>query len=321
VLLDALESVGQVVIAGHISPDGDALGSALAVGLALRSLGREVIVSFGDDPMVVPETLRHLPGQDMLVPPAALPSAPQLLLTFDTASLDRLGLVAPLVSTARRCFAVDHHASYTGYAPAAVVDAAAPATAVLAAHLIDLLGVPIDRDIAACLYTGLSTDTGSFRYAGTTSATHELAARLLGTGIEHDVIARRIYDTVSHGYLLLLGAALARITLEPEAVNGRGLVWTVIPAADRTAHGLGMDTVEGVIDVVRAAQEAEVAVVLKEDDAGHYRVSMRSKGPVDVGSAATAFGGGGHRSAAGFSSDDDVPAIVGRLREVLGAEA
>jgi len=195
---------------------------------------------------------------------------------------------------------------------------AAPATAVVAHELVLRLGVPLDADIAACLYTGLITDTGSFRYSGTTSETHALAGELLETGIEFDAIAREVFDSVPFGYLGMLGAALARCELEPTSVGGHGLVWTVVYADDRREHDLPFDLVEPVIDAVRKASEAEVAMVVKEDDLGDLRVSMRSKGVVDVSGVATALGGGGHRYAAGFTASSRVLVeVVASVRDAL----
>jgi phosphoesterase RecJ-like protein len=155
----------------------------------------------------------------------------------------------------------------------------------------------------------------------TTASTHELAARLLATGIAHDRIARDLWDTSSFGFLKVLAAALERAELEPMAVAGLGLTWTVIPAAERSRHGVAMEDIEGVIDVVRKAAEAEVAVVCKEDAPGEYMVSMRSKGRVDVSVVATALGGGGHRFAAGYTSYDDIGTLVEKLRTELAVTA
>jgi bifunctional oligoribonuclease and PAP phosphatase NrnA len=303
----------------HVSPDGDALGSALAVGLGLRLLGIEAYVSFGDDPQVVPASLAFLPGQELLVPAREVPEEPELLAVFDVASERRLGLLREKARAARDLVVVDHHLSNDGFGDCRLIDPAAPATAVLADELLRRLGVPLTRSIATCLYTGVATDTGSFRYAATTPATHELAARLLATGIRHDLIARRLWDTASFGYLKVLAAALDRAELDPAAAGGCGLVWTVVPRADRVRHGVAMDEVEGLIDVVRKAAEAEVALVLKEGDDGSYSGSARSKGAVDLSIVCAGLGGGGHAYAAGFTSHEDAPTTVRRFRALLAA--
>ena len=314
----ALSGPAEVVLAGHVNPDADALGSMLALALALRARGIRVLPSFSA-PFVLAESLAGLPGVELLVPPEQLPAAPDLFVTLDTGSADRLGSLAPLVPAAAEVLVVDHHASNTRFGSLHLVDAAAPATAVLVEELVRRLGVDPDADIAACLYAGLVTDTGSFRFAATTAETHELAARLLRTGIRHDLITRRLLDTHPAGWLRMVGAALARARVEPAAAGGLGLVWTDTRQAEMTAAGLGPDQAESVIDLVRTAAEAEVAVVCKESAGGGWTVSMRSKGRVDVSAAAVSLGGGGHRYAAGLSSAADLDATMAAVRTALAA--
>jgi bifunctional oligoribonuclease and PAP phosphatase NrnA len=146
-----------------------------------------------------------------------------------------------------------------------------------------------------------------------------LAARLLEAGVRQDVVARHLWDSVPFGYLKLLATALDGARLEPEAVGGLGLVWTVVSRADRQRHGLAPDAAEGVIDIVRKAEEAEVAAVFRQDDKGLYQVSVRSHGRVDVGAVCGQLGGGGHRFAAGFTAHDSVPSALAALRRFLAA--
>lgn len=312
----AVTSGAPVLLLAHVAPDADALGSALAVGLALEARGVDVAVSFGDDPFVVPRVLRTLPGQHLLVAPAALTPRP-VVVSFDVSSIERLGVLRAPAEAARTFVAVDHHSSYTGFGGVHLVDVAAPATAVLALEFVDRLGVTLDATIATPIYAGLVTDTGSFKYAGTTAATHEIAARLLTTGLRHDVVARHIYDDEPFGVLRMLGAALDRAVLEESAVGGLGLVWTRVSAGDRAAAHLPLDAVERVIDVLRIATEAEVACVLKEDDHGQWRVSMRSKGRIDVSRVAMSLGGGGHLFAAGFTGAGSAGDVLVSVRESL----
>jgi bifunctional oligoribonuclease and PAP phosphatase NrnA len=212
---------------------------------------------------------------------------------------------------------VDHHASNTGFGSVSLVDPAAAATAVLAAELIGRLGVPLTRDIAVGLYAGLVTDTGSFRFSATTPAVHELAAQLLRAGVDPAAVSRELYDRAPFGYLDMLAAALHRAQLDPSAANGRGLVWTTVTKADRARATLSLDAAEAVIDEIRRTDEAEVAVVLKEDDADVWQVSVRSKEVVDVGKACTELGGGGHVRAAGFSYSGRAGDAIAALKRVL----
>ena len=301
----SLSRAREVCLACHVRPDGDALGSMLAVAHALRqraaSSGQRVIASFGDDPFEIPKILRFLPGLDLLSPPGAYPARPALMMSFDASSPDRFGLLAAPAAAADELIVLDHHASNTRFGTVNLVDPASAATAVLAADLIARLAIPLTRDIATCLYAGLVTDTGSFKFSTTTPAVHQLAAELLATGIDPGIVSRELYDRAPFGYLAMLAAALHRATLDRQAAGGRGLVWTTVTRQDRGAAGLPLDAAESVIDVVRRTDEAEVAVVLKEDDAGAWQVSARSKSLVDVGAICTELGGGGHARAAGFS--------------------
>ena len=308
----------EVALACHVAPDGDALGSVLALGAALRSRGVKVVASWGGAPFEVPAAYSFLPAVDLLVPPSEFPKAPALFITLDTGSADRLGSLEDRVATSGCTIVIDHHPSNTRYGDLHLVDGTSAATVVLVDALLDRMGIPLTQEIAAPLYTGLVTDTGSFRYLATTPSVHELAARLLATGIRHDLITRAIYDTAPFAWVGLLARVCGRAELEVDAVAGLGLVWTVVQPEDFSDCGLGLADVEGVIDVIRTTEEAEVAVVVKADPvAGDWKVSTRSKGAVDVGLICTALGGGGHRFAAGFSSADNPSATLGRLRAAL----
>ena len=323
-VLDLLGEARSVLLLGHTSPDGDALGSALAVGLALRDLDpdRRIVVSFGDRPWRMPANLATLPGQELVVPAAdvlaRLGGAPDVVVTCDASSADRLGVLRSVAEAAPCIVVLDHHLSYTGFGHLALFDLDAPATAVIAEQLVDRLGAELTADIAANIYTGLVTDTGSFRYAATTPETMELGAKLLRTGIPFDRIARELFDSSPFAQLGVLGRALDRAVLEPQAAGGRGLVWTVVPALERQQVGLAYDLFEGVIDVLRRAQEAEIAAVVKETDSAELRVSLRSKGDIDVSRVGSALGGGGHRYSAGYTAaTTDLERVLSDLRKHL----
>ena len=318
--LALLDTADEVCLACHVRPDADALGSMLALAHALRAPGRRsqrVVASFGDQPFEIPEILRFLPGLSLLSPPDAYPHRPELMVTFDAGSIDRLGVLAGHASRADQLIVIDHHASNPQFGTVNLIDPAAAATAMLVLNLVDAAGVALTRDIAFGLYAGLVADTGSFKYSATTPAVHEAAARLLGTGIEPGMVARELWDRAPFGYLGLLSAVLGRAVLEPDAAGGSGLVWTSVTHADRAAHGLSLDAVESVIDVLRRTDEAEVAIVLKESDDGLWQASARSKGKVDVGRACSRLGGGGHRNAAGVTLAGPAEDAIARLRGLL----
>ncbi|WP_424535326.1 DHH family phosphoesterase [Sphaerisporangium viridialbum] len=319
--VELVRDAGEVALVCHVAPDGDALGSMLGLGMALRRAGKRVTASFGDRSFAVPRLLRFLPGQDLLVEPAAYPEEPELMISFDVPTVDRLGLLAPNAGKARELIVVDHHPSNTGFGTVQLVDSSAASTSVLVEELMARLGLDVDHDIATCLYTGLVTDTGSFRHSSTTPAVHEMAARLVATGLRTDEIARELWDRSPFAYLKVLAAALDRATLDQHAAGGLGLVWTFVTRADRAAHCLPYDECEGIIDVIRRTDEPDVAVVLKEDDEGAWQVSTRSKGQVDVGRACTALGGGGHVRAAGFTSHDSPEETMASFRSLISPPA
>ncbi len=313
-LAGAARAGSTVVLSGHVQPDADALGSTLALAEGLRRCGAQVLATF-PEPFTLPSSLGWLPGAGQLVAPASLPAQVDLFVSLDAASTGRLGALAPLLASAGRSIVVDHHVSNPGFGDVRLVDPQAAATVVLVADLLEQLDVELDQQLATCLYAGLAADTGSFRFGNTSPGTHELAARLLRTGIDHAAISRRLFDTAPFGWLGLLSAVTGRAVLEPEV--GAGVVWTWSTGAEARAHGLAPDQLEALVDVVRATAEADVACVLKGQDDGSWVVSMRSRGATDVARVAMALGGGGHRAAAGYTSAHDLPGTMDELRVEL----
>lgn len=317
-----LADADEVALACHVNPDGDALGSMLALAQSLRSMGKQVVCSWdGATPLTMPAPYAGLAGLELLVDPADFPPAPPVLVALDAGALERLGCLADVGAAAGAVLVVDHHASNAGFGTVNLIDPHAAATAVLVEELIRRLGAKLTAEVATGLYTALTTDTGSFKYASTTPAVHEFAARLLATGIRHDEIERAIWDTKSFAYIRLLGAVLNRAELEPAAAGGLGLVWSYSTATDLRTFGVAMEELEGLIDVIRTTSEAEVAAMCKQGPDGRLSVSVRSKGRIDVGGVCVALGGGGHRLAAGVTSDADVPTTMTRIRQLLAVAA
>jgi phosphoesterase RecJ-like protein len=320
--IELLRKAPDVTLVCHVAPDGDALGSMLALARALQAQGVRTTCTWGDERWAVPAPYIWLPDLDTVQSPADVPAAPSLMVVLDTASRDRLGVLAAMPERAGAVVVIDHHA-HSGEDAASrlpgvhLVDAGCAATALVVEELLRRMSVTLDETIATLLYVGLVTDTGSFQHSVTTPAVHAVAGRLLQAGARPDVVARQLWGTKPFAFQQLLGHALSRARLEPEAADGRGVAWTVVAQTELVRRGLTLDDVESVIDVVRSAREADVAVVLKEDVDGSFRVSTRSRGAVDVGAACVALGGGGHRLAAGFTSHDDVDTTMDKLRAVL----
>ncbi|WP_053734471.1 bifunctional oligoribonuclease/PAP phosphatase NrnA [Nocardia sp. NRRL S-836] len=308
-----LADARDVTLLAHINPDADTLGSALAVGLALHRRGVRVRVAFGD-PEVVPESLRALDTAGLLVHRSEVPPDPELLVVLDTASLQRLGPLADRVAGARGpVIVLDHHVSNTRYGTVHCVDEHAEATVLIVLKLLDEMDVELDEPLARCIYAGLVTDTGGFRNAG--PAAHLTAARLLETGVDAYQVTRPLMDAHPFAYLGMLSRVLARAELDRGAAHGLGLVHAVVGLDD--AQGVRSEEVESVIDVVRSTSEAEVAAVLKELRPGHWSVSLRAVGRVDVRRVAQVLGGGGHRLAAGFTFEGAPAEVVAALKGAL----
>lgn len=308
-LSDACDRGATVVIAAHVGPDGDALGAALALHLALSARGARTLPTWGEEPLRVPAAYADLPGVDDLVAPSAIvPTDVDLLVSVDAASAARLGALQPLLDARVPTLVVDHHPTNTRFGTVHLVAARAAATVVIVDELLRRLGVPLDADLATCLYVGLVTDTGRFQHASTDRSAMELGGRLIEAGAPHEELTRRLFGTRTVGELTLLARALARLTFVPEA----RLVHAYVTVEDLEEAGAGIEAAEAIIDVVRTADVAEVAVVAREE-AGGWRVSLRSRGAVDVGRLAERFGGGGHERAAGFTGHGTYAALVERI--------
>lgn len=305
-----------IVLACHLNPDGDALGSMLAAALGLRQLGIPAQASFSN-PFRLPQALTQLSGRELLSRPEEVVARPDVLVTFDTGSVDRLGDLAPLVAAAGEVVVIDHHVTNGGFGTCNLIDPTAAATAVVVEELLTRLGVRLDAAMAECLYVGLSTDTASFRGAATSPSTHEVAARLLATGIKPDEISRRLFDARPVRSLHLLADVLARVVLEPDVAGGAGFSWSYVTQDDLARHGLGMEWVEGVVDMIRGADESTLAMVAKQLAPGEWSISLRSRGSVDVGALCVGLGGGGHRFAAGFTGRGPLEDVVASVRKAL----
>jgi phosphoesterase RecJ-like protein len=304
-----LAGVGSVVILCHVQPDADTVGAGLALGLALAREGADVQVSFSAS-NALPESLRQLPGCELLVAPADVRRDADLVVTVDTPSVNRLGELAELIARPE-VLVIDHHRSNTLYGSVNYVDPQADSTTLLVADLLDAWGREITADVARCLFAGLSIDTGSFRWASVRGL--RLAARLVEAGVDNAAMSRQLHDTHPFGWLPLLSRVLASAQLVPSAHVS--LVFAVVTHPDWAAHR--SEEIESIIDVVRTTAEAEVAAVFKETAPQQWSVSLRAKS-FDLVPVATRFGGGGHTLAAGYSADGPLEDVVAALTAALG---
>lgn len=306
-----ISDAGSFVVSGHIGPDGDALGSALAFAHAARLAGKQAMVAFGGD-FVLPDNYSFL-DTSPLVDAADLPPEPEVMVVFDVGVSSRLGSLAPYAATAHKMLVVDHHPNpEEGFGDVQVIDTSAGAAAQLCAYLIRDLGWSIDATVGLCLMLGIVTDTGRFQYPSTDGAIMRVAADIIDTGVRPETIGQAVYESVPFGYLAVSAAVLGRAVLEEDL----GLIWSVVYSEDLAEAGIVPEDADSLIDDLRIAREAGVAVLLKQV-VGGFKASLRSRGHVDVGSIAAGQGGGGHHNAAGFTSSESVEAIVERVRASL----
>ena len=308
----AISRAQRVTLACHVNPDGDALGSMLALHHVLLGAGIDSVASF-PSPFVVAPHYRDLPGLELLTAPDLVESEPALLITFDSGSLARLGDLETKAKAAGELIVVDHHASNERYGTINVIDDTAAASGVLVRLLIEQLGLSLNREAAVCLYAALVCDTGRFQYESTTGAVFELARELAGFDLPIASLSRTLFEEHRFAYLKLAADVLGRAELVPE----KRFVWAKVTQADLEHHDVTFEEVEGLIDLVRRTREADVSCVLKQASDGAWRVSLRSLGAVDVNKIAEHEGGGGHRFAAGFTSDDPAEAVVARILQAL----
>lgn len=309
----ALGEATTVAIACHVNPDADALGSMLGLSNFLRAGGTETICSFPNEPFDPPRWASMLPGCDTLVPPGEFPKEPPVMVTCDVASMDRLGVLAPAAVRSKTLIWIDHHVSNEGLGTIPLIDARASSTAEVVWRLLKEMGGDVPLESAICLYAGLVTDTGRFQYEAVTPDTLRLAAELREFPFEHARLVQALYEDNGVAYLKLLGVALGRVAIEPDA----DLVWSYLTQADLAAAGVHPSETDDLIDIVRTAREADVAAVVKQQRDGRFKVSVRSRGGHDVAAVASAFGGGGHRLAAGYTSRHGLIETVERLRAAL----
>lgn len=310
---EILSDADEVALACHMNPDADALGSMLGLSNHLRGRGAVTVCSYGNEPLDLPRWAALLPGTDHVIPPSTFPAEPAVMVTCDCASFDRLGVLGASASRAGELIWIDHHRSNDGYGTVRLVDPDASSTCELVFRLIETMGGGFDRDVAVCLYAGLVTDTGRFQYQATTPETLRVAARLREYDFDHAALVRAMYEDNDPSFLRLLGTALGRMTEVPEA----SMVWTYITQADLAEAGVGPGDTDDVIDVIRSARDVDVAAVLKQQRDGRFKVSVRSRGGHDLSVVASSFGGGGHRLAAGYTSEHGPEGTIERLVEAL----
>lgn len=289
----ALEGAQTILVASHARPDGDALGCTIAFALWLQSRGKTVTAWNQDG---VPQKFRFLPRQEICTVPDAVPRAFDAVVALDNAVKSRLGSVLPAIASTKVFLNIDHHVSNAGYGDLNYIDPTAPATGQILFEFFRDRGVSLTPDIAGNLFAAISTDTGSFQYAGTTPRTFRAGADLLEAGVDVAKLSRQIYESQPRRRLDLLRFALNEAKF---SCDGH-LASFALPLAAVEELGVQPEDNEGLIDHLRSVEGVVAAVFFEELPDGVVRVSARSKDErVDVCKICGQFGGGGHPLAAG----------------------
>jgi len=309
---DVITAADSVAVMGHIGPDGDALGSMLAIARGAANAGKRAYATFGE-PFVVGRQFSFL-DTALLVPPGDVPESVDVAVVVDTSIPARLGSALPIVERADKVVVIDHHLSQDSqFGDVLVIDTAAGAAAQVVYRLFRELGWRIDKQIATALYVGIVTDTGRFQYSATSPEVHRITADLIEAGVEPAVVSRHIYEESPFAYLGVAGAVLGRSRLDAE----KRLVWSLLTKADLATADLNYEDADGLIDLIRIAEESDVACLLRELGDGKYKGSLRSRGRVDVSQIAARFGGGGHHNAAGFVATGALSDILDQIEAEL----
>jgi bifunctional oligoribonuclease and PAP phosphatase NrnA len=293
---DLIAAASRVLIVAHILPDGDAIGSLLGLGWALRATGKEVV--FGCDD-AAPDNFRFLPGADEIT---STPSGDfDLIIAVDISDIRRMGTLGAKLGRPHLQF--DHHLTNAGFADINLLDADSASTGELVTELLEPLGLPLPQPAAACLLAGVLTDTIGFRTSNTTPKTLGLAQKLMEAGAPLAILYKQVLSRRSFEAVRLWAEGLARLREDD------GIVWASLTLKGRRASGYGGTGDADLIDILTTVRDARIAIVFSERTDGTVKVSWRSDPGINVAQLAVSFGGGGHAPAAGAE-------VPGTLAEV-----
>lgn len=314
--IQQLKNSRNVLLASHENPDGDATGSLLAMGLALDLLKKRVTL-YNQSP--IPAVYRFLPAMDRICKQLDNADVFDTAVILDCGDLQRIGEAASAVSRIPFIINIDHHVTNTGFGNLQFVDTNACATSEIVYRLIKALDVPINSDIADSIYTGILTDTGSFRFSNTNQAAFAICNEMIERGVNPYRVAQNVYGKYSLGRIKLLNLALDSIEISQ---NGKMSLMTVTNRM-LAETGTQPEDADGLINYARRIEAVQVAVLIQEQtnsrnglNQNQFHVSLRSDGSVNVARIASYFGGGGHASAAGFSIQTPLPDIKRRIRKL-----
>lgn len=316
-IIEQIEKGQRFLLASHTHPDGDAIGSLLATGLVLKAMGKDAQL-VNESP--IPAVYRFLPSVHTIQQQVVPGSVFDVAIVLDCGDLERLGSAAVHVEQAPVIINIDHHVTNSHFGHLHMIDVSACATAEIIFRVIKALPVHIDCTIATAIYTGILTDTGSFRFSNTNRSAFAICEEMIAKGANPYQVAQHVYGTYSLGRIKLLNLALDSLEISP---NGKLSVMTLTQRMLRETRTQAED-IDGLINYARRIEDVQVAALIHELSINgstprgkrQFHVSLRSDGGVDVAQIASQFGGGGHAGAAGFSVETSLAGIRMQLMEL-----
>jgi len=320
-IIDQLRNSTQVLVTTHSNPDGDAIGSLVAMEQTLAQMGKRVTM-YNDSP--IPAVYRFLPAVHQVQREFPINDGYDTAIVLDCGDIGRVGDAAEEVGRTPAVINIDHHVTNTEFGQLRYIDTEASATAEILWRLFKEMAAPIDRDIATAIYTGILTDTGSFRFSNTTREAFAICEEAVGMGVDPSRVAKHVYGTYSLGRIKLLNLALNSIELSPNGKLSMMILTQNMLAQTRTRP----EDVDGLINYARSIEDVRIAALIQENTNGDrlksfahgYNISLRSDGSVDLARFAARRGGGGHANAASYSREmplADIKAELIRLAESL----
>jgi len=307
-----IQNSDRILIASHINPDGDTIGSLLALGLGLERLNKKIVMVSQDG---VPDRYKSLPGADRVL--TAYEEGMDLAISVDCGALELLGTTQKAFSRSKKILQIDHHDVGNHFGDYLLIDSSIAAAGEEVYHLLNALGVEIDLTIAKCLLTSLVVETSSFRLPNVTERTFKICSELLNKGVDFASFVQEIFWKKDVTACRLFGLSLSRVILD---CDGK-LAWSVLRQEDFTEMGGKESDVDDVADAIRTIDGVWVTVFFREQTDGTLRVSLRSRADINVAKVAEKFGGGGHWDAAGCKiikgGDRAIAMILGELTSLL----
>jgi phosphoesterase RecJ-like protein len=313
-IIQHLQQCDNILIASHVNPDGDAIGSSLAMGLVLEALGKKVTL-YTESP--IPAVYRFLPEADHMIEKIEVKDQFQTAIILDCGDIARVGDAVSMIQQIPTIINIDHHITNTKFGDYCLIDTSACATAEIVYRLIKKMKASMSEVIAISIYTGIMTDTGSFRFSNTNRNSFAICEEMIALGVNPYLVAQHVYGTYSLGRIKLLNRAIDSIEISD---NGKLSVMTLTKEMfDET--NTKPDDVDGLINYAKRIEDVKIAALILEQHKNNggdetrktYHVSLRSDETVDVGTIAAFFGGGGHFNAAGFSIESTLAGIKSKI--------